>query len=268
MDFLKRQHAPITEKAWEFIDSEARRIFRTALRARRFVDVIGPKGWEFSAVNLGRIEIAGKEAKESQIYGMRTVLPLVELRIPFVLDLWEMDNLSRGAVDVDVDALHEAARGAARFEDTAVLKGFSPAGITGLADSSDHEIQEMQLEAGAFLDILSGSVLRLRDVSIEGPYALVVGSETFRFLARAQAGYPLLRRVERLLEGPVVESDILTDEGFLLSTRGGDFELTLGQDLSIGYEHHDSKQLRLFITETFTFRNLEPNGVAKLKLVD
>jgi uncharacterized linocin/CFP29 family protein len=43
----------------------------------------------------------------------------------------------------------------------------------------------------------------------------------------------------------------------LLSVRGGDYELTVGQDLSIGYAVHDRTDVELFLTESFTFRVLE-----------
>jgi uncharacterized linocin/CFP29 family protein len=39
----------------------------------------------------------------------------------------------------------------------------------------------------------------------------------------------------------------------LLSCRGGDYELHIGQDLSIGYLDHDADSVRLYFTESFTF---------------
>jgi uncharacterized linocin/CFP29 family protein len=39
----------------------------------------------------------------------------------------------------------------------------------------------------------------------------------------------------------------------VLSTRGGDFELHIGQDASIGYLNHTDKVVRLYLQKTFTF---------------
>jgi uncharacterized linocin/CFP29 family protein len=39
----------------------------------------------------------------------------------------------------------------------------------------------------------------------------------------------------------------------VLTTRGGDFGLYLGEDVSIGYLGHDDKTVRLYLQETFTF---------------
>jgi uncharacterized linocin/CFP29 family protein len=49
-----------------------------------------------------------------------------------------------------------------------------------------------------------------------------------------------------------------------VSCRGGDAELVLGQDIAIGYEKHDSKTVRLYFGESFTFRVLAPEAVVPL----
>jgi len=41
--------------------------------------------------------------------------------------------------------------------------------------------------------------------------------------------------------------------GFVMSTRGGDFALHIGQDLSIGYSSHTETAVRLYLQETLTF---------------
>ena len=47
----------------------------------------------------------------------------------------------------------------------------------------------------------------------------------------------------------------------MLSTRGGDFELNLGTDLSIGYLSHTDAKVRLYLEETLTFRLLTAEAV-------
>jgi uncharacterized linocin/CFP29 family protein len=51
----------------------------------------------------------------------------------------------------------------------------------------------------------------------------------------------------------------------LLSIRGGDYELTVGQDLSVGYLAHSADDVELFITESFTFRVLEEKAAALIR---
>ena len=39
----------------------------------------------------------------------------------------------------------------------------------------------------------------------------------------------------------------------MVTTRGGDFELRIGQDLYIGYTSHDAENIQLYLQETLTF---------------
>ena len=41
--------------------------------------------------------------------------------------------------------------------------------------------------------------------------------------------------------------------------------MTVGQDLSIGYRSHDKENVDLYLTESFTFRVLEPAAGVELK---
>jgi uncharacterized linocin/CFP29 family protein len=44
------------------------------------------------------------------------------------------------------------------------------------------------------------------------------------------------------------------------SQRGGDFELTVGEDFSLGYLEHSGAAVRLYLQESFTFRVLSPEA--------
>ena len=46
--------------------------------------------------------------------------------------------------------------------------------------------------------------------------------------------------------------------------RGGDFELTVGQDFSIGYLEHNTERVRLYIEESFTFLVLTEQAAVPL----
>ena len=49
-----------------------------------------------------------------------------------------------------------------------------------------------------------------------------------------------------------------------MSTRGGDFELHIGQDVSIGYLSHTDDKVRLYLQETFTFLLLTTEAAVAL----
>jgi len=264
MSFLKREHAPLTEEAWQAIDEAARMALETSLTARRLVDVSEPRGFRFSALSLGRLDLAEDTPEPGVAFGLRRVLPLVETRVPFEVDIWELDNLSRGAEDVDLTSVEEAAARAAAFEDRAVLLGLPGTMEPGMSAAAGHPPVDFEHEANGFLEAVSGALLTFRRTSIGGPYALVTGRDTYLFLASAAAGYPLMKRVRDLIQGPILESHLV--EGALLtSLRGGDFALTLGQDFAVGYETHDTRKVRLYLTESFAFQLVEPKAVMRFE---
>jgi uncharacterized linocin/CFP29 family protein len=94
---------------------------------------------------------------------------------------------------------------------------------------------------------------------------LALGPHCYAGLAQAaQDGYPIRERVEHFLDGPMVLAPKV-DGAVLLSHRGGDYQLSVGQDLSIGYAGHDQDKVYLYLTESFAFRVLERGAAVYLK---
>ena len=77
--------------------------------------------------------------------------------------------------------------------------------------------------------------------------------------------YPLHKRIHPLVSGGIHWSPARKG-GAVLSTRGGDFEMAVGQDLVIGYKTHNVKDVELYFAESFTFQVLEPAAAVALKL--
>lgn len=264
MDLLKQRLAPISDSAWKEINAEAKAAVASSLSGRKIVEVAEPKGIDAAAVNLGRLDVPKKQDSAVR-YGIRRVLPLVELRASFELGIWELDNVDRGAKDVDFEDLQRAAKALAKFEERAIYEGFSDATIRGLVESSSFEPVTVYDTPGSLADAVAKAVLRLRYADVEGPYALALGAALYQSLdSRTEHGYPIRKRLAGLLKGPIVLAPFL-DGGVLVSQRGGDTELVLGQDLAIGYQNHDETTVRLYLTESFTFRVLTPEAVATLQ---
>jgi hypothetical protein len=129
VDLLRRSLSPVPAAAWEEIDARAAQVLQSQLTARRIVDFDGPHGWDFAAVNLGRLELSEAPGPHEVPWGKRVVQALVEARVPFVLDQMELDGIARGAKDPDLEPLESAARRIALFEESAVYNGFEPGGI-------------------------------------------------------------------------------------------------------------------------------------------
>lgn len=264
MDMLKRSLAPVSEKAWEEIDDQARKVLKEKLSARRFVDVSGPHGWDHGAVVTGRLDVFKSCGEGDVCWGVHVVQPLVEARVSFELDVWELDNVIRGAKDLYLDPVIEAADKMALFEENAVYQGFEPGNITGLAKAGKDNAVTLSAESGVdIMTSISKALVKLKDASIEGPYMLLAGPELWQALDVKGEGYPLRKRLSSLLESGVVFAPGIKD-AFVVSARGGDFELTLGQDFCIGYEATVGDKVRLFMAESFTFRVIEPAAVVPL----
>lgn len=257
---LKREFAPISDQAWNEIDAQAAQTLHNTLTSRKVVDFKGPYGWEFGAVNLGWLEVEGKQQSDV-FWGVRKVQPVVEIREPFHLKQMELDNFTRGAADVDLDPVVQTAIRVAEFEDRAVYHGFDTGGIRGIAEVCEHKDFAMPKSGGEFPGAVSAAIKALLQSGIEGPYSLVLGTEAyFALLSDIGKGYPAYKIVQEMLRGGEVLLSRALTGGILLSVRGGDFELSVGKDLSVGYADHSRDAVELFITESFTFRVLEPKA--------
>jgi len=260
MDILKRDLAPISDAAWKEIDEMARETLAANLSGRKFLDVSGPHGIGYTSVDLGRLALSKDKKKDEVRYGVYMVQPLVESRIGFSLKTWELDNIERGALDIDLTPVVTAAKKMAAFEETAIFKGFKPGMITGIQDAVDSDKIPLKLENEAIVDAVSEAKTRLLAEGVRGASNLIVNSELWKFMGRPTPGGSLKTLVEKQIEGKVIYSGFV-DTAILASDRGGDFELTLGQDFSIGYHHHDSEEVHLFFSESFSFRVITPEAL-------
>lgn len=269
MDDLRRELAPISDAAWGEIADEARRTLETCLAARKLVGFVGPLGWAASAVGTGRVDRLEQQPGEGSELRLRETLPLVELRCVFELSRQELDAVDRGAKDAELQPLVTAARNLARAEDLVVFQGLPEAGIRGITSHSAHDPIEISPDYVQYPHRIASATERLRTQGVGGPYALALGSRCYTGLAETTGpgGYPVIQHVRRLVDGPVAWAPAL-DGVAVLSLRGGDFELTVGRDVSIGYLDHAPTTVRLYLEESLTFRLLTPEAAVALTYPD
>jgi len=266
VNHLLRGHAPITDERWAEIDEEARERLTTALGARKLVDFDGPKGWQYSATNLGRTEAVAEAPIDGLEAVQRRVLPLSELRAPFKISRRELADGDRGAADVDLDDLDEAAMRIARAENVAVLHGWAQAAIVGVTEATTHATVPLGEGFDDYPNHVAKAVQLLLKSGIEGPYAIALGSDAYTGVVETteHGGYPLLDHLRKILGGPIVWAPGVTG-AVVVSLRGGDFLFESGQDLSIGYSHHDADDVHLYIEESFSFRVATPEAAVSLQ---
>ncbi|HUZ21412.1 MAG TPA: family 1 encapsulin nanocompartment shell protein [Acidimicrobiales bacterium] len=265
MNHLLRDHAPITTAGWEALDEEARAALRPALAARKLVDFSGPHGWEHSATNLGRVAALGAGPVAGVSAAQRRVLPLVELRAEFSLDLAELRDADRGADDLDLANLDEAARKLALAENVAVFHGFAEGGITGITEASPHEAIPLGDGVAQYPGRVAKAVAVLRGAGVDGPYGLALSPEGYTGVVETaeHGGVLLFEHLRAILGGPIVWAPGVRG-AVVLSMRGDDFSFESGEDLSLGFAGHDAGAVRLYLEESFSFRVASPEAAVAL----
>lgn len=253
MNNLHRELAPVSSAAWEEIEEEARQTFRLHLAGRRVVDLGGPDGATLAAVGTGHLT-AIEPPSDGVVAHSRDSLPVVELRVPFTVGRDAVDDVERGARDSDWQPVKDAARTIALAEDRAVFEGYRAAGIEGIRAGSANPPVRLPEDVREYPNAVSRALTALRLAGVGGPYSLLLGADAFTAVNEtSDHGYPVHNHLARLLDGEIIWAPAI-EGAFLLSTRGGDFELHVGQDLSIGYLSHDERSVRLYLQESLTFR--------------
>jgi uncharacterized linocin/CFP29 family protein len=255
MNNLHRELAPISDAAWSEIEEEAARTLKRYLAGRRVVDVPSPAGVALPAVATGHLRsIAAPGA--GIIAHQREAKRLVELRVPFDLSRQAVDDVERGSEDSDWQPAKEAAKALAFAEDRAIFLGYKEADIQGVREGTSNPIHALPADIRDYPDAVAHALSQLRLVGVNGPYSVLLGADEYTVLAETRDhGYPVLEHIKRIVDGNIVWAPAI-EGAVVLTTRGGDFELDIGQDTSIGYLSHTDAVVRLYLQETFTFRVL------------
>jgi uncharacterized linocin/CFP29 family protein len=252
MNNLHRELAPISDGAWAQIEEEVSRTLKRYLAARRVVDVKGPAGTVLSAVGTGHLrDVAppGDGIRARQ----REIKALVELRVPFELDRQMIDDVERGSNDSDWQPAKDAAKIIAFAEDRSIVDGYAAAAIQGIRQGTSNPVMNLPGDVRNYPDAFAQALSQLRLVGVNGPYSALLGAEAYTAVAEARDyGYPVLQHLRRLIEGEIIWAPAI-EGACVLTTRGGDFDLHIGQDFSIGYLSHSDAAVRLYLQETFTF---------------
>lgn len=252
---LYRDVSPVSKTAWNEIDERAVEVLKSYLASRRVVHVEGPKGLDFNSIPEGRLTDLSETDGVS--HGIYQVEPLIETRVEFEINRWELDNVNRGALDVDYAPLEEAMVKLALFEDKTVFDK--------LDEVMENEVLTFGTDGKSVMDAISQGVITLKEAFVDGPYTLVVSPEAYMRIHSEANGYPLLKRIEKLIDGEIIINRAITG-AYLLPFDHDDLELTIGRDFSIGYQNHTNETVRFFAKESFTFRVLDEAIYVKYNL--
>jgi uncharacterized linocin/CFP29 family protein len=265
MNNLHRELAPISAEAWAEIEQETTRTLKRYLAGRRVVDVSGPGGTAMPAVGTGHLASIDPPTSAVQAR-QRVVLPLVEFKVPFTLSREQIDDVARGSEDSDWQPAREAARQIAFAEDQAIFAGYPVAGIGGIVPGASNPPIALPAQLAEYPMAFARAAGELRAAGVDGPYTAVLSAEAYTAVSEASDhGYPIIRHLRNVLDGELIWAPAISG-ALVVTARGGDFSLHLGQDLSIGYQSHTDEVVVLYLQETFTFQLLTAEAAVALTM--
>jgi uncharacterized linocin/CFP29 family protein len=252
MNNLHRELAPISSAAWAQIEAEVARTFKRSVAGRRVVDVKTAGGASLSGIGTGH-QTTIAAPRQGVSAKLAEVKALVQLTVPFVLQRDAVDSVERGSNDGDWQPAKIAANELALAEDGAIFNGYPAAGITGIRDGSSNAPIDLPADVSAYPDAISRALETLRLAGVDGPYSVLLGADAYTALDQgSDQGYPIAQHIKRIVNGDIIWAPAI-EGGCVLTTRGGDYELHLGQDVSIVYSNHTDTTVQLYLRETLTF---------------
>jgi uncharacterized linocin/CFP29 family protein len=252
MNNLYRELAPVSAAAWASIEEEAKRTFALHCAGRKVVDVTGPDGATLAGAGTGHLTAIDPPG-DGVIAGLRAWRPVVQLRVPFTLERAAIDSVERGALDADWQPVKDAARKIAFAEDRAIVDGYAAAQITGVREASSNTPLTLPADVRDYPDVVTKAASALRLAGVAGPYSLLLSAEAYTAVSEtSDHGYPIHEHIDRVIDGDIIWAPAISG-ALLLSARGGDFELRLGEDLAIGYLSHDGDHVELYFQESLSF---------------
>ncbi|GAA0934864.1 family 1 encapsulin nanocompartment shell protein [Nonomuraea longicatena] len=252
MNNLHRELAPISAAAWIDMETELSRTFIRYLGGRRLVDVPAPAGPGFAGAPTGHLEPI--DAPQPGVTAaLRGSVPAVEFEVAFTVTRAAVDSIERGAQDADWQPAKDAARKLAFAEDKAIFHGFAAARTKGIITIATNPSQPLPDNPREYPDAVAHALSTLKLAGVNGPYALALSADAYAKASESSdEGYPIFHHLRRIVDGEIVWVPAL-DGAVVLTTRGGDYELRVGTDLSVGYSSHDDSDIRLYLRESFAF---------------
>jgi len=267
MEWLRRNAAPLSEKAWKEIDGIAGSMFKQTIVARRIADFDGPRGWNHVATQLGTFKPAQAPQSSGKVrFSIPDVLLLTELRADFQLPWAYIDIFERVGPRLEAKSIENAAGATALAEDALIFFGSSTSpGLLKDKDTPRIALSDWSIPGRLVTDLLA-AVQKLDTLGVKGPYEAVLSSQHYySYLRQTGEGgvYPAAKQlgivIEKVHHSPVIDGAVL------FSTRGGDFLVTVGGDFTVGYRWHDETAVHLFCVETIAAQLLTPEALCLIR---
>jgi uncharacterized linocin/CFP29 family protein len=265
MKFLNRESSPIAPAVWSQIDAEFTTLLSQRLKLRSAVDFV-PVSFETDSVATGSLKPLS--SKGGVAMSARVPLPMVEICYDFEMPKAVIEEFKRDKPNFDNTVFKNAANTFSGIENTLILDGLKSAAIEGILTHIPHKPIKTKDTKG-LIDAVSSMIAAFAGDFVAGPYKLVLSTATLiKMVGESEGGVSIKDRLEAVLGANffVVCEAIGNDKILALSTRGGDFALYNGLDVSIGYSGEESESYKLFMMESATFRVINPEAALIISL--
>src|SRR5262249_12504855 len=166
--------------------------------------------------------------------------------------------------DSDWQPAKDAARTLAFAEDRAIFEGYAAAGIVGVRQGTSNPKKSLPADVRKYPEAFAEALSQLRLVGVNGPYSILLSADAYTAPAKTSYyGSPAPKPWKPLVKEKIFGAPAI-DGAFIVTTRGGDLDLHIGQDVSIGYLSHTDTHVRLYLQETFTFLYLTSESAVAL----
>jgi uncharacterized linocin/CFP29 family protein len=265
MSPVPSSRGPLSDAVWSALTEAMVASARHVLAARRVATFDGPRGWEHVASRLGVITRCETTEGRATVC-LPEVALLAEIKADFELAWAAVQAFEAGAPALDTAAVEAAAREVALAEDRIALYG-RPVGHGFLTSPESGRVRAGDwAKPGQAIQDLLRAVEWLDRAGIAGPYEAVLSSAAYYAYLQATTpgGDPARAQLKGVLAA-AHRSEVIRGHGAVFSTRGGDFLLTVGGDLALGYAYHDRDAVHLYCAETVTPRLVTPAAVCLLE---
>ena len=236
MNNLHRELAPISDAAWAQIEEETSRTLKRYLAGRRVVDVQGPAAPPFRGRHRPPADDRGAERRHHRAAARGEAAGRAARSVR--ADRQAIDDVERGATTPTGSRRRTPPPDRLCRRSARSSRAMRPPASTAFARGPAIRSRRCPADVREYPDAIAQALSQLRLVGVNGPYSVLLGADAYTALAEtSDHGYPVLEHVKRLVDDEIIWAPAIAG-AFVLTTRGGDFDLHIGQDVSIGYLSH------------------------------
>jgi uncharacterized linocin/CFP29 family protein len=271
MRYLPREDAPISEPVWEMIDGAALGAAKSQLAGRRLLEISGPYGLGYRAVDGGERPAGGEVTRGGATAALSSaqVQPVPMLSAGFTLAIRDVASAQEHGVRLELKPAVEAAIATAHLEDKLIFEGNKGLGIPGLLNAEGAAKVKLGNwgEVGKAADDLIAAVNALDAAGFPGPYTAALAPPLYNslFLRYPQGNMLQLEQARQIISGGIVKAATLKSGGVVMQAGKHVAAIMVGQDMTVAYVGPSGTSYEFVVVESLAPRVFMPEAVCVLE---